>query len=173
MTQRIGLEQLLFLLGLQIEHGAEQVAEAQRVVDTGHQLPHFGRQAGSERQRTLDQLLDAAHVGVHFDAAIDLLWRENDLRAQHAVLDAHLFGARARHAFDNDVDGLRRPRHLADDADGAVLAHRVGLGVVLVIPLQEQEDETIAGERAVDGLDRHRPIHRQRLQRQRKQQRPA
>ena len=48
---------------------AEQVGEAQRVVDVHDDAAQLLGQPGRERQRLLDQLVDAADVGVDLDRA--------------------------------------------------------------------------------------------------------
>ena len=43
------------------------------------------------------------------------------------------------------------------------------LGIVRVLALERQEQHPVRAERAVDRLDRHRPVGRERLERQREQ----
>ena len=58
--------------------------------------------------------------------------------------------------------------HLADDGDGADLPQILRAGILALVVLQDEQDQTVAAQGAVDGLDRHAARHRQRLQRQRK-----
>ncbi len=104
LEQRIGFEHLLLFFGLEVEHGRKQIAEAQRIVDAGHQLPHFGSETGRERESTLDQFLDPPYVGVDFDTAIHRLGGGRDRGAEDAVFDGQPFHSGARHALDDDVD---------------------------------------------------------------------
>ena len=81
--------------------------------------------------------------------------------------------ARARaEPLDDDVDPARDLRHLADHADGADLKEIVRSGILVLVVLQHEEHQAIHTERAVDRLDRHRPIDGERLQRQRQRDRP-
>ncbi len=175
LRQRIGFEQLLFLLGLEIEHRPEQVRQPHRVVDAGHQLPHFGRETRGQRERAIDELLDAPDVGVDFDALVDLLGCERQLRPQHARFRQRpMSHARARHAFDDDVQPLWTARHLPDDADGADVVQFSDASGSSSSPFcKQQQDQPIAGERGVDRFDRHRAVDGQRLQRQRERRRCA
>ena len=79
---------------------------------------------------------------------------------------------RPRQALDDDVDPAGRYlRHLPDGGnrpDGPQIA---GLGLVFVGGLQREEQEPVAAQRAVDRVDRHRPVDRERLQRERKDDR--
>ena len=96
-----------------------------------------------------------------------------DLRPHRRAGARDDVGADPREPFDDDVDAAADLGHLPDDADGADLPQVRRARVVLVVVLQQQEDQAVGGERAVDRLDRHRPVHRQRLQRQRKRDRAA
>src|SRR5262249_25969956 len=57
--------------------------------------------------------------------------------------------------------------HLADRADRADRPKRGRFGILLVGVLQRKEEQPVARERAVHRVDGERPVHRQRLQRQR------
>jgi hypothetical protein len=165
LDQRVGLEELLPLLGLDVEHRRQQIREAQRILDAGHELAHFRGQAGRERERAVDELLDPPHVRVHFDAALHLLGREADVRAHHVALDPQALDARPRHAFDDDVQSLRAARHLAHHADRADVVHLLDVRFVFVAALEQQQDHAVPGQRRIHRLDRHRPVDGERLDR--------
>jgi hypothetical protein len=57
--------------------------------------------------------------------------------------------------------------HLADDADGADLPQVLGARILAVVVLQDEQDQAVAPQRAVDGFNRHATRDGQRLQRQR------
>ena len=163
------LEDLLLLLGLQIEKAREQIREPQRIVDAGHHAAQFLREPGPLRQRAPDQIVDAAHVRVGLDRALDLLRRRLHRRAQHLAAERHHVRTRARQAFDDDVDAaIRHFRHLPDRGDCADLLQLIGLRLLVLGRLQGDEQQPIARQRAVDRFDRHRPRDRDRLERQRK-----
>ena len=54
-----------------------------------------------------------------------------------------------------------------------ILRTSSGVGIVGVVLLKQEQDQAIRAERAVDRLNRNGPVHRQRLQRQRKRDRAA
>ena len=49
-----------------------------------------------------------------------------------------------------------------------IVRRSFGCGIVLVVDLQREKNQPVAAERAIDGVDRQRPVDRQRLERQRK-----
>ncbi len=108
-------------------------------------------------------------MGVDFDRARDFIWQRRNFRLQRRAGFGDEVGLRARQPLDDDVDAAaRRLGHLADGADGADRAQIGGVRLVLVVGLQRQEQQSIAGERAVHRLDGHEAIDRERLDRQRK-----
>ena len=46
--------------------------------------------------------------------------------------------------------------HLADDADGADLPQILRPRILAVVVLQDEQDQAVAPQRAVDGFNRHR-----------------
>ena len=68
--ERVGLEQRLLVGDRHVEQAAEQVRQAQRVVEVGDDAAQFLRQAAGQRQRLVHLLLDAAHVGVDFERLV-------------------------------------------------------------------------------------------------------
>ena len=132
-----------------------------------------GGEAGGQRQRPIDELLQAANVCFDLDAAIGRFGERLQQRREHAALVAQELGARAHDAFDEHAHPAGRLRHLADDrdrADAVQIVERRFLGLVL---LHQQQDETIARERAVHRLDRQRTAHAERRHRQRQHDRAA
>ena len=61
------LEQPLLVLRLHVEQAGQQVGDAQRIVQARDERLDVGRQAGGERQRAIDQLLQAPHARVDVD----------------------------------------------------------------------------------------------------------
>src|SRR5262249_20070029 len=74
-------------------------------------------------------------------------------------------------AFDDDVDAVGRLGHLADDAHRPDAPQVLRPRIVRVAFLQQHEQQSVAGERAIDGLDRNGSVDRERLQGQRKRYR--
>jgi len=74
----------------------------------------------------------------------------------------------ARRTLDEDIDSCGGFRHLTNDADGANAPQICRLRVVDIVLLKEHQDHPVGCERAVDALDRHGAIDRQRCKRQRK-----
>ncbi len=144
----------------------EHVGQPQRVFDVHHDAAQLLGEPGGQRQRFLDQLLDAPDVRVDFDRPLDDLRQRRDLRAHRRAGARDDVGADAGDAFDDDVDAAADLGHLADDADGSDAADILRTRVVLVVLLEEQQNHAVGRERAVHRLDRHRAVHRQRLQRQ-------
>jgi hypothetical protein len=167
------LEQRLLVAGLHVEDGRQHVGEPQRVVDVHHAAAKLFGEPCRQRERLLDELLDPADVRVHFDGALDQLGHRRDLRTHRRTRPRHERRAHARDPLDDDVDAGADLCHLADDADGSNLPQILGARVVDVVLLQEQQDEPIGPERAIDGLDGNRPIDRQWLQRQRERHRAS
>ena len=100
---------------------AEQVGEAQRILDAQHQLPQLGRDAGGQRDGLLDLLVDAADVGVDLDAACRAA-RAAARSWPAAIVPVRRHGRRrATRAtpFDDDVQAVSARGHLPDDADRA------------------------------------------------------
>ena len=170
--QRVGLEQLLLLVGRHVEQAAEQVRQPQRVVDGRRRrraAPARSRwratardrpaPAGAGRRRRLRRMRSTCSGSAWIIARIDSPVR---------VIDV---GAHAREALDDDVKPRRVARHLADDADRADPLHVVRARIVELVLLQHQQQHAIAAERAVHRFDRHRPVHRERLHAERKRDR--
>ena len=81
-------------------------------------------------------------------------------------------GAHARESLDDDVDAAaRRLGHLPNHADRADAFQVLGGGLVGVVLLEDEQDQPVGAERAVDAFHRHRPVDGQRLQRLRKDHR--
>ena len=67
----------------------------------------------------------------------------------------HLIGLRPRQALDDDVESAAGSlRHLADRGDRADGPQVAGVRLVVVGRLQREEQQAVAGQRAVDRLDR-------------------
>ena len=79
----------LFLVGLDVEQGRQHVGQPQRIVDAQHQAAQFLRQTARQRQRAIDQLLDAPDVGVDLDRSLGLFGKRRDRRAQRALRTDH------------------------------------------------------------------------------------
>ena len=80
----------------------------------------------------------------------------------HAALHLQELGARARDALDEHAHPGWRFRHLPDDADRPDLVQFVRPRLFRVARLEQGEDHPVAGERAIDGFDRHRPADAER-----------
>ena len=70
LEQVVLLEQRLLVLRLHVDERREHVRQPQRVVDVHHDAAQLLGEAGGERQRLLDELLDAADVRVDLDGAL-------------------------------------------------------------------------------------------------------
>jgi hypothetical protein len=154
-----------------VEQRCEQVAQPQRVVDVHHRAAEFLRQAARQRQRFFDELVQAPHVRVDFHRLLDFLGRRLDGRAHDVAFARDPFGPRARQPFHDDVEGVRRLCHLPDDTDGPDMLQVVGLRFVRLPFLQHEQDHAVGTKRAVDRVDRDGAVDRQRLERQRENDR--
>ena len=168
LEQVVLFEQRLLVGRLHVDERREHVGEPQRIVDVHDDRAQLLGEARGQRQRLLDQILDAADVRLDFDRPLERLRHRRDLRAHRRAGARDDVGADARDALDDDVDAAAGLGHLADDADGADAAQVVRVRVVGLALLQQQEHEAVVAQRAVDRLDRDRPVDRQRLQCQRK-----
>ena len=109
------LEDRLLVRRPQVEQRGQHVDEAQRVVDGHDQPAQLLGQARGERQRLVDQLLDAPHVRVHFERLLEGLGHRRDLRPHRRAGARHRVEAHARQPFQDDVDARPGLGHLADD----------------------------------------------------------
>ena len=167
------LEHRLLFGRLHVEERGQHVREAERVVDVHHDRPQLLRQAGGQRQRLFDQFLDTADVRLHLDGALVRFRERGDLRPHRRADAAHNVGPHPGNPLDDDVDAAAGLGHLADNGDGADLAHVLRRRIVRIVFLEQQEDQSIHPERAVHRLNRNRPVDGQRLQRQGKRHRAA
>jgi hypothetical protein len=112
--------------------------------------------------------VDAADVGVDLQRALGVLGLRRDGGAQQLAAAGHQVGAGAGQPLDDHVDAaVRYLGHLADRDDRADRLEVARLRLIVLDGLQRQEQETVAGERAVDRFNRHRAGDRERLEGQR------
>src|SRR5262249_44617699 len=163
------LEDLLLFVALQIEQARQQVREAQRIVDPHHERPQLLREPARHRERPIDQLLQTADVGVDLEGAREFVGLRRHRRPQHRVAARDRLGPRARQSLDDDVDAAGgHLRHLPNRRDRADLVQVIRMRLVVVAVLERQKEQAVAGQRPIDRFDRHRPVDRERLKRQRK-----
>ena len=165
LQQVVLFEQRLFLFRLDVDERRQDVDEPQRIVDVHDDAAQLLRQAGGQRERLFDQVLDAADVRLDLDRPLDGLGHRRDPRAHRRARARDDVGAGARDPLDDDVDAAACLRHLPDDADGADAMQVVRPRVFRLGVLQHEQHEAIGTERAVHAFDRHRTVDRQRLQR--------
>ena len=161
------LEDVLLLVRLHVEEAGQQIRQAQRIVDARHQPAQLLRQAARQRQPAVDQFLQAPHVRVDFERPYDDVGRRHHARPHALAGPGNQLAFRPRQALDDDVNPTGRDlRHLPDGGNGPDGAQVARLGLVFVGGLQREEQEPVAAQRAVDRVDRHRPVDRERLQRE-------
>ena len=85
LQQVVLLEQRLLVLGLHVDERREDVDEAQRIVDVHDDAAQLLGEAGRQRQRFFDQVLDAADVRLDLDRPLDGLGHRRDLRAHRGA----------------------------------------------------------------------------------------
>ncbi len=149
------LEQALLVLGLHVEQAGEQIGDAQRIVEPHHQRLDVRGEAGGERQRPIDELLQPPDAGVDVDGAFGRFGERLEQRPDEAMVRLQELGPRPRHAFDQHADTVRPFGHLPDDRDRADAVQVVGAGLLRVALLQKEQHHAVAAERAVDGFDRY------------------
>ncbi len=167
------LEQLLLVLRLHVEQAGEQVGDAQRVVHAGDERLDVGREAGGERERLIDELLQSAHARIDADAPIRGLLERLEERLHDAALDLQKLRLRPRHTLDEHAHAGRRLGHLANDADRPDFVQVIGPRLIGVVLLEQRQDHAVAGKRAIDRLDRHRAVDPERRDTQREHDRAA
>ena len=168
------LEQLLLVLGLHVEQAGEQVGEAQRIVEAGDERLDVWREPGGERERAIDELLQAPHVRVDLNRAFRRFRQRRQLapasrrcrwsccrRGRGRCLRP---APACRSGPSPSAGGSRRCRRGAD---------RPGAGSSASLLLEQQQDHAVAGERAVDGFDGHRTADAERRHRHRQHDRAA
>ena len=160
------LEQFLFVLGLHVDQAGQQVGEPERIVETRHERLDIGREASGQRQSAVDQFLEPADVRIDFDRALGRFGHRLDVRLHQAAFGLQLLGAHASDALDEHAHAVLCHRHLAHDCDRANQVQIVGARIVGLGALEQQQHHPIAGERTVDGFDRHRATHAERRNRQ-------
>ena len=167
--EAVRLEDLLLVLRLHVEQIRQQVREAQRLIDARDHSAQVLRQPRRDRQSALDELLEAAHVRVHFERPFRRLRGGVDHRAQRRAALGDLVGARARQAFDDDVKAaVGGPGHLPDGRDGPDSPDVVRLGVFgRVAALEREEQQPVASQRPVHRVHGRGSVDGERLQRQR------
>ncbi len=166
-------EELLLVLGPHVEEAGEDVDDSQRIVERRHQRLDFRREPGRQAERAIDELLQPPDVGFDLDGAFGGFRERLQQRGEDAAVVAQELRAGADHPLDQDAHASWRLRHLPDDADGAdpvQIVERWFLGFVL---LQQQQDEPVAGERAIDRLDGDRTADAERRDGQRQDYRFA
>ena len=156
-----------------VEERCQHVQKSQWVVDVHHHAAQLLRQAGRQRQRLFNELLDAADVRLDLDRALERFREWRNPGTHRGSGSRHDIGARPGDPLDDDVDATASLCHLANDAHRPDAVHVVRLRIVVVVLLEHQEYQPVGGERAIDGLDRDRPIDCKRLQRERKRHRAA
>ena len=65
--ERVGFEEALLVLRLDVEDAGEQVRDPQRIVQAGDERLDVRRETGRQRQRAIDQLLQPPDSRVDFD----------------------------------------------------------------------------------------------------------
>ena len=126
-----------------------------------------GESPGRERERLVDQFLEPPHSRIDVDRPFRGFRQRLQKGADVAVIVLKELGARPRDAFDQHTHARRRLRHLPDDRDGSDAVQVVSRRLVAVAALQEEQHHPIAGQRAVDGFDRHGPSDAKRRDRHR------
>ena len=160
------LEELLLVLGLHVDQAGQQVGEPERIVEARHERLDIGREARGQRQSAVDQFLQPAYVRIDFYRALGRFGHRLDMRLHQSAFGLQLLGAHASDALDEHAHAVLCHRHLADDRDRANLVQIVWTRIVRLGALEQQQHHAIAGERTVDGFDRHRTTHAERRNRQ-------
>ncbi len=158
----VDLEHGLLLYGRHVEQAGDQVRQPQRVVDVLDDGPQLLRDTRGQRQRAVDLLAEAPHIGVHLDGLDHLFRRPADVRRHRLLGEADRLGVHPLEAFDDDLQAVCAARHLSDDADGAHLLEVRGARRFRIADLQRQEEQPIARQGTVHGVNRHRPVDRHR-----------
>ena len=96
LQQVVRLEHLLPVGRLHLDQAGQDVGQPQRVVDVHGDAAQIFRESRRERQRLLDQFLDAADVGFDLDRAFEGFRQLGDLRphARAGTRDQRRAGAR-------------------------------------------------------------------------------
>jgi hypothetical protein len=165
------LEDVLLVERTQVEQRAQDVGQPQRVLDVHDQRSQLLRQARGQRQRLVDEFLDAADVGIDVERAFVLLGERRDLREHRGARARDAVQPDAGQSLEDDVHARSGLRHLTDDGHRADLANVVRPGILGVVVLKGQQDQAVAAERPVHRFEGHGAVHRQRLQRQRERHR--
>jgi hypothetical protein len=159
------LEDVLFLVRLHVEEAGQQIRQAKRIVDARHQPAQFLRQSARQRQPAVDQLLQPTHVRVDLERPDDNVRHRRHARPHALAGLRDQLAFRPRQTLDDDVNATARYlRHLADGRNRPDGAQVAWLGLVFVGGLQREEQEPVAAQCAVDRVDRHRTVDRERLQ---------
>jgi hypothetical protein len=166
LQQVLLFEERLLVGRLHVDQRCQHVREPQRVIDVHDDATQLLGKPCRQRQRLLDQLLDAAHVRVDLDRPLERLGQRRDLRAHRRTRAGNHLGPDPRDPLDDDVDPAADLGHLPDHTDRADAAQILGPGVVVVVLLQQQQDQSIAAQRAVHRFDGHGPVDGQRLERE-------
>ena len=172
-VEAVFLQELLFVFRLHVEKAGEQVDDPQRIIEGRDERLDVWREARRQRQRAVDELLQAPDPSIDLDRPFGFFRQRFDQRLQAAAVVLEEFRARPGDPFDEDAHAVLALRHLPDDRDGADAMKIVGSRVVGVVLLQQQQHHPVAGERAVDGFNRDRAAHAERRDGQRKHDRAA
>ena len=141
----------------------------------GDQAAQLLRQAARQRQRAVDQLLEAPDVGVDLERPLDRFRQRRDRRAQRLAGPRDQLGSSPR-VRPSTMMWMPPFGTLAICRIAAIVPigrRSPGSGSSLSVVCSDEEQQPIAAQRAVDRLDRHRPVDRERLQREREDDRLA
>ena len=93
----VGFEDLLLVLGFDVDQARQHVGQPQRIVEAHHQPAQLLGEPARQRQRAVDQFLDAPDVGVDLDRRLGLFRQQPDRRHHRRA------GPRDRPAFPRSV----------------------------------------------------------------------
>ncbi len=147
-------EKPLLVFRLHVHEAGQQIGDAKRVVEVTDERSQIRRQTRRQRQRAVDELLQAADTGLDVERGRDGFRQRFDERREIAALALQEFRPDALNALDQHAHAGGRLGHLANDGDRANAIEVVGARLFRLVLLQQRQDHPIAGERAVHRFDR-------------------